>query len=79
MPKFKIGVIRKQTLEEKAEIEVEAESAVEAALLVAEAYSKNGDEAAVNGEKLIFEGEELTDCTCDYGHWPDGEEWEALL
>jgi hypothetical protein len=52
---------------------------VEAAWLVASAYSKDGDEAAVGGEKLIFEGEELTDTTIECGHWPDGEEWEPLL
>lgn len=62
MPKFTIGVIRRQTLEERAEVEVEAESAEAAARQVAATH-----EADTRETFLAFGEEELVDCQIVYG------------
>lgn len=69
MPKYKIGIIKRQVIEKRWEVEIEAPTLTQAA--------ENAEKAVDAG--LMGDGdEELIDTTTERGTWDDDGEWIKL-
>jgi hypothetical protein len=69
MPKFKLGVIKRQVVEYLGEVEVEAPNLTDA-LRQAESLDRHN--------KLTYANEDIIDTTLKIGAWDKNGEWHTL-